>query len=113
MKVEEEYKKPGKIRNQPLLPDSNMYQPNHMKNLYISIKQNLIEHFDYEVVPADIWAYFKSWYDYDFAILRYVKRDNMNTDKLYLELYPEQKMSGEVNGLEMEKNKPKSKVSIN
>jgi hypothetical protein len=38
MKVEEEYKKPGKIRNQPLLPDSNMYQPNHMKNLYISIK---------------------------------------------------------------------------
>ena len=69
-----------------------MYQPaSHMKNMFISIKENLIEHFDYQQVPMEIWAYFKAWYDYDFSLLRFIKKDKMNQDKLYLELYPESK----------------------
>ena len=89
----EEYKKPGKIRNQPLLSNSNRYQSTLVNTNYISLKPNLIEHHDYVLVPADVWAYFKSWYDFDFALLRYIKRDQMNHDKLYLELYPEKKLN--------------------
>lgn len=63
----------------------------------------MIEHFDYVLVPADIWAYFKAWYDYDFSLLRYIKRDKMNQDKLYLELYPECKMSEGIDGQSLER----------
>lgn len=89
----EEYKKPGIIRNQPLLADPTYFQSMINKNNFISLKPNLIEHHDYVLVPADIWAFFKSWYDYDFVLLRYIKRDQMNQDKLYLELYPEKKLT--------------------
>lgn len=65
-----------------------------MKNRHVQIKQNLIEHFDYVVVTPDVWAYLKAWYDYDFAVLRFVKRDAMQ-GKLYLEVYPEDQSKSE------------------
>ena len=40
----------------------------------------MIEHFDYEAVTQDVWFYLRAWYDYDYALLRFIKRDVMNTD---------------------------------
>jgi hypothetical protein len=63
-----------------------------MKNMYVMVKDNLIEHFDYVAVTPDVWAFLRAWYDFDFSLLRYIKRDKMNPDKLQLVLYPERKL---------------------
>ncbi len=52
------------------------------------LKSNLVEHFDYEVVSAEIWAYIYSWYSADFCISRLMKTDRYNENKIYLDLYP-------------------------
>lgn len=36
-----------------------------MNNLYQCLKDDLIEHFDYETVDQQIWNYFKAWYGTD------------------------------------------------
>ena len=37
-----------------------------------SLKEGLIEHFDYEAVSLDIWSYLESWFDTDNRIERQV-----------------------------------------
>ena len=79
------YKRPQNIRNQPLLRDQNQYMPNRGKGTpqqmqYLILKDDIIERFDFEAVSLDIWRHFKSWYDCDLALLRFIKPDKVNTN---------------------------------
>ena len=81
------YMRPKSINNKVLLLDESS---NHAQ--YLFLKEDLIEHFDYEAVELEIWRYFKAWYECDFTLLRFIKRDKINTNRLYLDLYPEKAM---------------------
>ena len=83
------------IRNQPLLRDQHSYMMLRGKgtpnNMYITLKEDIIEHFDFEAVSIEMWRYFKSWYDCDLSLLRYIKPDKVNRNQLFLDLYPEKR----------------------
>jgi hypothetical protein len=34
-----------------------------------------------------------AWYGIDIQLMRFIKRDNVNREELYLELYPEKRMA--------------------
>lgn len=55
------------------------------------LKENIIEHFDYEAVSPDVWKHLYSWYSTDWCIMRYIKKDRVNRYALVLDLYPEKK----------------------
>lgn len=75
------YKRPGQIENSNLLQKKNkMY-----------IKDDLIEHFDYEGVSDEVWKYLYAWYSSDWVIVRYTRKDRGNADQVYIDLYPEKK----------------------
>jgi len=73
------YESPGMITNKELLLDTKIIQ----------LKENLIEHFDYEVVSKDVWQRLYSWFSADYCISRFLEKDNVNSKKIVLELYPE------------------------
>lgn len=52
------------------------------------LKENLVEHFDFVVVSCDIWKYLYCWYSSDWAIVRFMRRDQTNKKAYYLDLYP-------------------------
>jgi hypothetical protein len=54
---------------------------------FCQLKDDLIEHHDYEAVSQNLWKYISSWYSFDYVISRYLSYDG-NTDKTYLDLYP-------------------------
>lgn len=53
------------------------------------LKDNLIEHFDFVAVSAEVWKHMYSWYSSDWTVVRFVKRDRTNKKSYYLDLYPE------------------------
>lgn len=53
------------------------------------LKDNIIEHFDYEAVTLMVWKHLYSWYSADWCILRFIRRDKANNYGLILDLYPE------------------------
>ena len=90
------YKRPQIIQNQALLRDQHQYMLNRGKGTpqqmqYLILKDDIIEHFDFEAVSLDIWRFFKSWYDCDLALLRFIKPDRVNRNSLFLDLYPEKR----------------------
>lgn len=52
------------------------------------LKKDIVEHYDYEAVTADIWRYLSSWYHYDVELPRFLVYD-MRSEQTHLELYPE------------------------
>jgi len=44
----------------------------------MNLKENIIEHFDYEAISPEVWKYLYSWYSADWCILRYLKKDRIN-----------------------------------
>jgi hypothetical protein len=50
------------------------------------LKENLIEHHDYEAVSVEVWKHLSSWYQFDIAIPRFLTYD-ARTDKTFLDLY--------------------------
>lgn len=78
------YQKPGKIFNDFLL--DRTAKGNQQK-----LRENLVEHFDFEAVSAAIWLHFYSWYSADCQVVRYMKKDKLNSKSFILELYPEMK----------------------
>ena len=38
------------------------------------LKRTVVEHFDYEVVSAEVWKHLYSWYSADAAICRKLRR---------------------------------------
>jgi len=55
----------------------------------MNLKDNIIEHFDYEAVGSAVWKHLYSWYSADWCIMRYLKRDKVTRKGLMLDLYPE------------------------
>ena len=51
-----------------------------------TMEQNIVEHFDYQVVTAEVWKYLQAWYDCDYKICMRVIQD---ADCLRLDLHPE------------------------
>eukprot|EP00347_Sterkiella_histriomuscorum_P022613 403337823 len=75
----ESYEKPGMIINKLLLRDGRS----------MNLKENIIEHHDFEAVSVNVWRHLYSWYSSDWCIMRYLKRDRINGQGVYLDLYPE------------------------
>jgi hypothetical protein len=55
----------------------------------MNLKDNIVEHFDFEAVSTAVWKYIYSWYSADWCIMRNIKRDRTTPNGVYLELYPE------------------------
>ncbi|KAL4430231.1 hypothetical protein ABPG74_014790 [Tetrahymena malaccensis] len=81
--------RPKKLKNKCLLKGEQLYNLKNTKN--IELKDNLLEHYDYEAVPKSIFCYIKMWYGVDYEIIRFLKYDaSQPIDKsVYLDLYPE------------------------
>lgn len=80
------YRHPGKIKNSKLLNESKNIKS--FENTFLAIKDDLVEHHDYEAVSSEIWKYLSAWFNYDVAIPRYIVYDP-KTEKTYLQLYPQ------------------------
>ena len=80
MKTENETFYPGEMNNSTLID-----QNSNLKR--ILLKENLLEHHDYEAVPKNVFRYLKKWYGIDIEIVRLLKIDPLE-NKIYLELYP-------------------------
>lgn len=69
-----------------------MIDPKCFKDSLISknvfLKDNLLEHLDYEAIPKHIYSYIKKWYGTDYEIIRFMKKNPENEDVFYLDLYP-------------------------
>ena len=53
------------------------------------LKDNLIEHFDYESLYPIVWKHLYSWYSADIQLVRNLKKDALNRHVMILDLYPE------------------------
>jgi hypothetical protein len=62
----------------------------------MNLKENIVEHFDFEAVSPCVWKYLYSWYSADWCIMRNLKRDKTNLHGVYLELYPEATIPGQI-----------------
>ena len=62
----------------------------------MNLKDNIVEHFDFEAVSPCVWKYIYSWYSADWCIMRTLKRDKMTTNGVFLDLYPELSIPGQV-----------------
>ena len=71
------YKRPGPIINRGLV----------VAGMSMYLKPNLVEHHDYEALPAAVWKHLYSWYTADLTLVRDVKMDR-STERRYLDLYP-------------------------
>ena len=57
-------------------------------NNFYELKENLLEHYDFAALPKKIYKLFKKWYDIDFEVIRYLRPDPTQNNKMVLELYP-------------------------
>jgi hypothetical protein len=53
------YEKPGRINNQNLTKEHNK------QDTKLRLRDNLIEHFDFEILLPNVWKHFYSWYSAD------------------------------------------------
>lgn len=54
------------------------------------LKENLIEHFDFEAISTQVWRHLYAWYSSDWCILRYLRLDSSNKPNgVMIDLYPE------------------------
>ena len=73
------YARPQIVNNSCLLKDGRS----------MNLKENIIEHFDFEAVSPNVWKYIYSWYSADWCIMRQLRRDRVNFCGVVLDLYPE------------------------
>ena len=69
------YGKPEQMTNSCLLNSPEKIKNNGLKKKLGSgkIREDLVEHYDYEKVTEEIWNHFNSWYGTDACIFRYIK----------------------------------------
>lgn len=58
-------------------------------NRRLKLRDNLLEHHDYEAVSKQVFRYLKKWYGVDYEIVRFLKKDPIDEDRVFLDLYPE------------------------
>jgi hypothetical protein len=85
------YNKPGKIINKGLLKNDIILDLGNM-SADLELKDNLLEHHDYEALPQKIFDQLSRWYGSDFEIARPLRPDPFRDYKYYLELYPSKKL---------------------
>lgn len=61
---------------------------NQSPNFSFELKENLLEHYDFVALPKKVYKLFKLWYDVDFELVRYLKPDLTQNNKMMLDLYP-------------------------
>lgn len=66
--------RPNQIKNQPLIDDEQMVEYHRNYNS-AKLKNNLLEHYDYEAIPKRVFDHLKEWYGIDHEIVRYLKYD--------------------------------------
>jgi len=81
------YTRPGKIINRGLLKYDVINDLGSI-SADLELKENLLEHHDYEVVSKRLFNVLSKWYGCDFEITRAMRIDPFKKDKLYLDLYP-------------------------
>ena len=77
------YEKPPRINNSGLLQTQK-------RGAKLVLRDNLCEHFDFEVIYPVVWKHFYSWYSSDVQIVRQLKKDALNRHVMILDLYPEE-----------------------
>lgn len=55
------------------------------------LRDNLLEHHDYEAVSKEIYKNLKKWYNVDIDVIRFLKSDPLIPNKLFLDIYPEKR----------------------
>lgn len=58
------------------------------KEQIYELKENLLENYDFVALPKKIYKLFKKWYNIDFEIIRYVRPDPTQNNKMVIDLYP-------------------------
>ena len=81
------YPRPGPINNRELIKQEVLL---NLGNLTpeLELKDNLLEHHDYEAVSKKIYDVLAKWYGFDFEICRMLKPDPFRENQPYLDLYP-------------------------
>lgn len=64
----------------------------------MNLKENIIEHFDFEAVSPAVWRFIYSWYSADWCIMRQIKRERVISHGVMLDLYPEASVPGFILG---------------
>jgi len=52
------------------------------------LKDNLLEHHDFEAINSNVYEHLVNWYGCDYDIPKLLRPDPTHPNKLYLELYP-------------------------
>ena len=79
-----QYKRPGPINN-----DSLHYNDSHL------LRNNLMEHYDFETVTPEVWRLLQAWYGIEFGLIPIIRpvcfdrRSNRFFVDLYLEFNKE------------------------
>lgn len=88
------YSKPAKIINKILLKNDLILDLGTM-SADLELKDNLLEHHDFEAIPQKIFDQLARWYGCDFEISRFLRPDPFRNNKLFLDLYPSKKLQSE------------------
>jgi len=54
----------------------------------LKLKQNLLEHHDFEVIDLEVFKYLCHWYGCDYKIRRRIITDSLDKTGLSVDLYP-------------------------
>lgn len=79
-------KRPGPIANRCLIVES-INDPSAAE-FELDLKPNLLEHHDFEALNKRVFDLLVSWYGCDYEVYRVLKPDPLQTNKLFLDLYP-------------------------
>ena len=80
-------KKPVIINNSEIIKNPHELP----KETFIELKENLLEHYDFIALPKKLFKLFNNWYGVDFEIIRFLKPDPTQNNKMVLDLYPGKK----------------------
>ena len=83
----EGYPRPNKIINKSLVK-YEVVDDLDMLPGELELKDNLLEHHDYEAVSQKVFELLAEWYGCDFEIIRYLRSDPFRDNKIFLDLYP-------------------------
>lgn len=81
------YKRPGMVVNKDLVKQASLDDPKAIE-YELDLKENLLEHHNYEAVSKQIFEVFLSWYGCDYEIFRVLRPNQFSDGKMYLDLYP-------------------------
>ena len=81
------YQRPGYISNRQLLVEDIGHDLGNMTP-ELDLKENLLEHHDFEALDRKVFDVLVKWYSIDFEICRVLRPDPFRHRKLFLDLYP-------------------------